>query len=265
MVDFGDSRGKQNENFFRWAYTAITRAKSRLMVISPPRFTVMSDMKWGCEPAPVQIETPSRPDNPGTADTANSSTNDPDWKHFEFSPQQQPLFDYHCAMREAWAVAGIDIQRLEHLQYCERYQISRGQEQACIQYHYKGNFTKPKVSPCFSGLAATDLLIEAQALMSGALLNPRGPSKDSSTSPFIQEMIDRLNNALAPTDIQLASVLEKPYRLRVGFSQNGQSAVLDFLFNGTPKWTRVEEVGGAGTSRGLLAKIQGLLNTEASP
>lgn len=43
VVDFSDGRGKRNEDYFRWAYTAITRAKMQLLTINAPRFDEMSD------------------------------------------------------------------------------------------------------------------------------------------------------------------------------------------------------------------------------
>jgi ATP-dependent exoDNAse (exonuclease V) alpha subunit len=38
VVHFGGMRGLRSENFFRWSYTAITRARRQLLVIAAPRF-----------------------------------------------------------------------------------------------------------------------------------------------------------------------------------------------------------------------------------
>lgn len=47
LVDFADGGGVRNRAFFRWAYTALTRAKCRLYVVEPPIFDVISGDMWG--------------------------------------------------------------------------------------------------------------------------------------------------------------------------------------------------------------------------
>ena len=46
IVDFSDRRAGPNQDYFRWVYTAITRAKNRLGTIHAPSFGPMSSMKW---------------------------------------------------------------------------------------------------------------------------------------------------------------------------------------------------------------------------
>ena len=42
IIDFSANAGNRNASFFRWAYTAITRATKKLLVINPPDFTPVS-------------------------------------------------------------------------------------------------------------------------------------------------------------------------------------------------------------------------------
>ncbi len=46
IIDFSGGGGTRNEMFFRWAYTAITRARTRLVTVDAPRYTASSDMAW---------------------------------------------------------------------------------------------------------------------------------------------------------------------------------------------------------------------------
>jgi ATP-dependent exoDNAse (exonuclease V) alpha subunit len=46
IVHFGGGRGTRNEDFFRWAYTAITRAKRKLFTIGAPNFSATSSIDW---------------------------------------------------------------------------------------------------------------------------------------------------------------------------------------------------------------------------
>lgn len=45
FVDMARSQGKQNSDFFRWAYTAVTRSSSNLWIANAPKFDLFSEMQ----------------------------------------------------------------------------------------------------------------------------------------------------------------------------------------------------------------------------
>ncbi|MBQ6955737.1 MAG: AAA family ATPase [Bacteroidales bacterium] len=45
FVDMARKQGKQNSDFFRWAYTAITRSNTNLWVANAPKFNLFSEMQ----------------------------------------------------------------------------------------------------------------------------------------------------------------------------------------------------------------------------
>jgi ATP-dependent exoDNAse (exonuclease V) alpha subunit len=45
IVDFSSQTQGRNANFFRWAYTAITRAAKKLIVVNPTDFTAAAFCK----------------------------------------------------------------------------------------------------------------------------------------------------------------------------------------------------------------------------
>lgn len=47
FVDMAMEQGKQNSDFFRWAYTAITRSNSQLWIANAPKFDLFSEMQIG--------------------------------------------------------------------------------------------------------------------------------------------------------------------------------------------------------------------------
>ena len=47
FVDMSREQGKQNSDFFRWAYTAVTRSSSRLWIANAPKFNLFSEMQIG--------------------------------------------------------------------------------------------------------------------------------------------------------------------------------------------------------------------------
>ena len=130
IVDFESNAGARNASFFRWAYTAITRASKKLIVVNPPDFTAVSGMAWA-----------QAADSPVASSQRNNQdlTDDPDWKRLSFSAAIAPLMATHQQLRTVWEVQGIAIEQLLHQQYCERYALERDGKRATVQYYYDKN------------------------------------------------------------------------------------------------------------------------------
>ena len=83
---------KRNGHFFRWSYTAITRAQKRLITINAPAFTPTSRIAWDTlGQSPQSESTPPTEANPV----------DDDWNRYCFNAGQEALFAYHVALRES--------------------------------------------------------------------------------------------------------------------------------------------------------------------
>lgn len=252
-VDFNDGRGRRNEDYFRWAYTAITRARTQLFTINAPRFDALSDLRWDAPAVPSTAETMPLTDPAPAAD--------PDWASYAFAAGQEPLFARHRQLRDAWQAKDIGIVRLDHLQYCERYQVTRAGGQATVQYWYKANFKISQVAHEAHDPGHEALAAEAVALMRECLLAGTVPTDDAPAPlDFIQDLQDRIRSALADTPIHLVGSQTLPYRLRLQFAMDGQQVALDFIHNRKQVWTQVTEVGGSGASRGLINRLQQVLS-----
>lgn len=210
VVDFGDSRGKRNEEFFRWTYTALTRAKRRLLSINAPKFGGHSG--------------------------------------------QDLRFEHHRRLCSTFAACGIAIDRLEHLQYCERYYVSRDGARAVVQYWYKGDGRVSRVAAAPGAVSENRLLVETLTAMRTTLDEGGEPSSD--VPEFVRTFREQVEAALQGTDIRLVGSQPKQYCLRLAFDTGGRRAEIDFFYDGTPKWTRVLEVGGPGASRGLIEQVR---------
>ena len=229
VVDFsGNASGRQNENFFRWTYTAITRAQTTLLTVGAPNFSPISSMQWG------------QPQNPSAAIPTDPNST--------FPAGSEALFARHCELRDAWQAAGIAIAGLEHLQYRERYCLQREQATAWVDYTYSGKFVPGPLSPTHGKPSDPDLLRDAQMAISdeGA----------TTTESFLRDFRARLGVAIAGTDIRLLSDKPMQHRLRVTFEWRSATPSIDFLYDGRMRWTKAQEVGGPGSSNGLLAFLQ---------
>ncbi|MCX6017764.1 MAG: AAA family ATPase [Chloroflexi bacterium] len=230
VVDFTSApSGKQNENFFRWTYTAITRAQRTLLTIRAPKFDALSSMKWTTpEQAPRELD-------PEIAD-------DPDWARWAFT--QEKLFAHHRRLRDAWRAAGIEVIALRHMQYRERYRLQRGSATAQIEYTYDGKFA-------MGALAAAPGPASDPDLQRDALRAAHGEAEDPLTRT-LQDFRSRLAAAIHGADVRIISDRPMQHRLRVTFEWQGTASAIDFLYDGKFRWTEVQEVGGSGSSNGLL-------------
>ena len=249
VVDFDGQQTGQKETFFRWAYTAITRAKTQLMTIAAPRFSSYSRLDWGAERADVPAESEQN-------DTSSKNA-DADWQRFAFNLGQEPLFELHLRLRDAWQQQGIEIINIEHLSYCQRYTLCRGDDTAVVQYSYN-RLNKPTNVQGTLRFSHPGLLAEAENLLKQTLFHCA--VEPGGEVPFIRVFCERVKKCLAGSGLELVSVESLSYRLRLGFSDGVLVKKIDFNYNGAEQWTRVEEVGGPGASGGILDRVRSLLS-----
>ena len=248
VVNFESGRGLHNEAFFRWAYTAITRARRTLVTIGAPSFDAYSGMDWG-----------RRSPEAGSAEVASEHDGDPDWDRFAFSAGQAAIFAHHCRLREALQARGIVIEALDHLQHCERYRLQCQGQVASVQYWYRGNGQVSRVAPAAGNRSGDAGLVQAAIdVMQEVLLSARSGSEQIA-DPFVRNFADLVEQVTADTDIRVVSRTPLPYRLRLVLTDGRRRGAIDFCYDSTPKWTTVQEVGGPGRSQGLLERVRSLL------
>ena len=248
VVDFDGFGDPRNEHFYRWAYTAITRAAERLVLINPPEFEPYNDQIWRGKDQESAIAEGASRDRSG----------DPDWDRFSFSSSVAPLMEVHQKLRSAWYARGITIDQLRHLDYCERYTLTREGKRASVQYHYNGQF-KISRSGEVPG-SVSDRLLADDAL---AILGEVAGKKDAiQPDAFIQEFLDLMDRALAGSPIARTGVELSPYRLRVSVADASRRGDIDFSFNGKSTWTTAQEVGGPGRTNGLYEDVKRLMSAD---
>lgn len=247
VVDFSQGGGVRNAAFFRWAYTAITRAAKNLVVVQPPEFDVIDPGMWGetisSEPA-------------GNASEKQDPMADIDWHRLSFSASIAPLMPIHQRLRTSWESKGIRIDQLQHLQYCERYTVARDEARAVVQYYYNG---KNRMGRFESMLGhAYDPKLADDAILAFQEIEAREPAEQPDQ--FILDFLKRLDTAIGNSGIQRVGYKAMPYRLRVGFSDDHRKGDIDFTYDGKLTWTKAQEVGGPGASGGLYDDIQQMMS-----
>ena len=246
IVDFESNAGSRNATFFRWAYTAITRAAKKLIIVNPPDFTPVSSIDW---------KMASGTSKPAAQPDMKDLVGDPDWLRLSFSTATAPLMPIHQKLRAVWEAQGITIERLQHLQYCERYTLLRNGQRACVQYHYNGKFQVGK-SSILPGVMSDSALADDAITSINAIANSSGTEL---TNEFIQKFLDDLDASISNSEIRRTAYKAMPYRLRVSFTDDHRVGDIDFTYDGTFTWTAAQEVGRPGSCQGLFEEVQSLM------
>lgn len=244
LVDFADAGGVRNRAFFRWAYTALTRAKRRLYVVEPPDFDVVSADMWGAPDVRKDVVC-----------VDEAAELDPDWDRFSFSPATARLLPRHRQLRERWSALGIDIASLRHLEYCERYTLVRGGVTAEVQYFYNGKNQLRRFEPTPG--TRSDERVLADALSAFDALEHAYDREEPDE--FVVDFLKRIDAALEGSSIRRVAFKVMPYRLRVSFSDGARRGDIDFTYDKSKTWTAAQEVGGPGASGGIYRDVQELM------
>lgn len=186
---------------------------------------------------------------------------DADWSRLAFRNGQEKLFGHHKALRNVWATVGIRVEKVEHLQFRERYRLRRGDMLAAVDYIYNGKCRVATVAAAPGRTSDPVLLSDALAAMKKVVLSG-DEHRLELTDPFLCGFKARVLKALAGSNIRVASTQSRQYALRLDFESDAERAKVDFFYDSTPKWTRVLEVGGVGASSAMVEHIQALMRLD---
>jgi hypothetical protein len=250
VVNFSDFGSDQRtEQFFRWAYTAITRARKNLALVAPPSFKLLSRVKFDSTPSP----SPTSPSATEVVETADEVQADRDWQRFSFNVGQEALFLQFRRIRTVLTAAGIEIKRLHHGQFFEKYWLERGGTSAVIQCFYKSDFRVSSVVAAQGASSDPALLQECLQQLNGSVLTPQGTV--AGADAFLEEFTTQVRQAVAVIGLRIVAAESGSYRLRLTFEGGGRRGQIDFHYDGKKRWTRAIEVGGPGSSRGIYEQV----------
>ena len=126
-----------------------------------------------------------------------------------------------------------------------------------MDYWYKKNQKISKIRVRETNSKASALAMKIESIVDNTLLG--NDSDICNENSFINDFVKKIETAIANTQIRIVEINSLQYRLRINFCDGVKQAKIDFNYNSKQQWTRVEEVGGIGTSNGLLERIKALM------
>jgi hypothetical protein len=254
FIDFGPNRGFSNENYFRWAYTAITRAQSQLYTLHAPRYSILTASRNTSAPRASDGEAQLGPPTGSPGPSGNF-----DWPADQ--PGLQVLFRQVARLTEN---ATAEITHIEHKQYCEHYTLTEGAA-TCVAYiYYKANLVvskvqwKPNANPALQEKLAGPLS-QLEGMRLETPVCPQHPDVEITypvDAPYLKEFHQAIEPAAKELDIRISRV-EHPsmYHAKYGFTREGAAVEINYYFNRTGRLTTSDPVRSQGTSAALLEQV----------
>ncbi|WP_246663647.1 ATP-dependent DNA helicase [Phyllobacterium endophyticum] len=255
FVNCQTGQNPRTADYFRWLYTAMTRAGERLYLLNPQevRITIAGEDWWSnnSHPGRASVDAPSVPTDGG-----------------EMSLQQRFRADVLSRARGLLADTGIEIEDVAHHQYQEAFYLRRDAETARMNISYNGRLQITRVNAPQVGTFA-DELCGIFAPLVGQVVTPAVPATTSpvfqatSDRPFLNEFHNRILPLLDSRQIRVTSVKEQQWSQRYTFARGNEAAVVvDIFYNGRSLFTRCMPVRSGGLPGPLLPEVLEVLTGE---
>lgn len=264
-------QGRSNNMFYRWAYTAVTRASKKLFCINPPYFSSFSRMNF----IDVNVQQAFNELTGQTKPEATIDINEAMPKLDEFNLADAPLTiqDHFIYRWYNLKKHYIDIVGWERKGYEIRYIFQREDQTAAFKYWvngqnvFKTNFQKlpaqtnsdelfeniTKILECAIPIVVNRNNIE------GILTQIEFDVAIEEEKPFLKKLFDSIRQRLSDDEI-ISDIQHLQYKERYTFENNNTSCVIDFEYDGAGFLGRVLPLENKCNNSELLAKIKTVVN-----
>lgn len=264
-------QGRSNEMFYRWAYTAVTRASGKLFCINPPYFSSFSGMKF------IDIIVQKAFDDlTGRTSSVTEINIDevlPELEKFGLSDAPLTIQDHFIQRWYNLKKHYIDIKAWQKVGYEIRYIFKREGQKAAFKYWvnlkdiFKPNFLKLPAQTNSDELfeTITKILDNASPIevnrntAEGILKQIAFDFVLEEEKPFLKSLFDSIHQGLSEDEI-ISNIQHLQYKERYTIEKNGKFCVIDFEYGGTGFFGRVLPLEKKCTSPELLSKIKTIVN-----
>ncbi len=263
--------GKTNSDFYRWAYTAVTRASKQLFCINPPYFSSFSGMSF----IDVNVQKAFNELTGQSNSIIEININEVLQTLEKFGLTDAPLtIQDHFIHR--WFILRkhyIDIEFWQKIGYEVRYIFKREAQTAAFKYWvngqnvFKNNFQKlPAQTNSDELFELTTKIFENTAPIvvnrnnvEGILTQIEFDLALEVEKPFLKNLYNLLKNAFTNGEI-ISNIQHLEYRERYTIENNGRSCLIDFEYDKAGFFGRALPLENKCDNPALLVKIKSVIN-----
>ncbi|MEP6262746.1 MAG: AAA family ATPase [Gillisia sp.] len=259
--------GKTNPDFYRWAYTAITRASQKLYCINPPYFSSFSGMTF----IDINVQNAF---NELTGQQIPSEQIDiidvmPELENFGLKDTSLTIQDHFIQRYYYLQKHLIDIVGWQKVGFEIRYLFEREGKTAALKYwingknEFKANFQKLPAQTNSDELFETiSKILESSPQVTvnrnnaeGILTQVQFDFDLEEQKPFLKNLYDHLSENLEDGE-RISDIQHLNYKERYNFEKNGKACVIDFEYDGAGFFGRVLPLQKNCHSPEILYKIK---------
>lgn len=256
FVDCNAKMGKSNSTYFRWLYTAITRAKDKLFVINPPIYRAGSNMRK------TKIQITTEVSKSIVIDNDKEENND---SKFSFDNEFQR--NLHFSILEQINELDVCIEDILHKQFCEHYLFSQNSQKTRILFYYNSKNRVTKLMPNEESDFSKSLLEKLKCILNreievnDKILSPIKSKLEFDFPiefPFLKELYSNICSKFLMENIVISNIKHLQWRERYNFNKENLKAVVDFTYNKKGEFSFLP-INHKSNSDELLEKIIQLL------
>ena len=265
FVNCKTHQSQLSADYFRWLYTAITRASKNLYTLDEPHIKPGGILKpiAGNDFIAPQVPEVLLVENDLQQIDANQSESE--IQLFGIPHGNEFLISLLNSVKSRIEGHGLDIVDISHHSFQEAYIFSDGNESVRLNFIYN---SKNKVSN-ISTQNDDELSLRLKAVLNpikGALLTINNsnklPAADSFhfEESFFKELYENILETIKSTGIVIADIKPFQWHQRYSFIRSKEVAVFDLYFNGKKQFTKFEPFKNDCTSPVLVQDIAHILN-----
>jgi len=271
-VDFQTKIGKQNEDYYRWAYTAITRASKKLYLINPPFFNSYSNMvfydSFVINSYEELTSSVIRPMELDFSDEFLSILKD-----FKLEDSPLSIQDHFIKLFYLLRKNYIDITGWKKVNLEIRYFVQRVDERAALKFwinsknEFNSNFIRlPQPNDSQVLFEETKIIVmnsqpivikrdRAEAILAKIQFEIELDEK----RPFLLSLYNALTELISHMNYSIDKIEHYEYRERYHFQRENEKAVIDFEYDGQGLFGRVLPLDSASNSQDLISDVKSLI------
>ena len=266
--------GKTNQDFYRWGYTAITRASKKLFALNPPFFNSYSAMAFlDVTVVKALNELTGKLIQPEEICLDSDLLKQLSGLNLLEQPIQ--LQDHFIKVRYAVRKQYIEVVGWEKIGYEIRYAFQREKDRAVFRTSVNGQneFRRPTISmPNLSpNNEFNQQLVEILNLLPNVTIKRNTAETIISKIefdfdleeqfPFTRSLFDDIVLLFNKKDIVIQEIEHLYYKERYTFNRNDEIVVLDFEYTNNGFFGRVVPIPNRTNSQALISDIQAALQT----
>ncbi|WP_395075735.1 ATP-dependent RecD-like DNA helicase [Flavobacterium sp.] len=254
FVNYKASMGYFNSSYFRWAYTATTRAKEHLYCINPPKFGVLGNVQ-----PKIEIQYTERED----LFTLNKEVTEFEIP-FSLDTENPFLQNIFYAVWEVIKDKEINLDKIVSHPFLQHYHFSDENNRVVFHINYNG---KNKISSILLKSEKTEFAEKVNLFLQkiankfiiiiGEESNVEQINEFEfpTDKQFLKEMFDKQTDLLKLSSIKIISIVHNNYNDEYKYSKNGLIATIIFDYKQNGRFTTKRPVPNKTTSTELLNEI----------